>query len=963
MRPSSQAPEEEGDGRTDDTRPGEPVTPTMHAPAGTPTREAGPQIPDSADHPPQTVRVPVVYPPPTACAPFHTPAPVGDRKLSRSVFTDTNADESGVGLRVGDTFLGFKLVEELGQGAFARVFLAHQQSLAGRPVALKVTLRPTREAERLARLQHTNVVPVYSVHNAPPVQVICMPYLGRRTIADVIRVFRVDHPSRDVGRRTSGTRAARTTDIVDSGSATKPAALPASTQRADFPAPGGPSFIGDPAAVLPILAQLAAGLAHAHERGILHLDLKPANVLLPDASEPMLLDFNLSFDTTTADRELVGGTVPYMATEQLLDLKTRGRGNVDARTDLYSLGVMAFEMLAGTVPFPASSKNLIDMDGLIAVRRKGPPSLRELNPAVTPAVEAIVHKLLAPEPQDRYQSAGELKTDIERHLNNLPLAIAREPSVRERVSKWRRRNPGVAGRLLAASVFGAALGLGVVMYQKQDAAATSDAVARARTTRAALDAVRLDLVVHGDAAARARGIARAEELLSSYGLPGQADWAKRTEIARLGEQDRAALGSDLGELLLLLAQAKWREGEPKGDPAREEAARAAFKLNRAALACIPTGTVPQLLDRQAKDLAFAVGEEVEPVADAERKPNGRDLFLDAAAAISEFKYSEALPLLDRLVAEQPTHASAQFCLAYCKESLGHHDSALERYSVAQSMMPKDARPAFHRGLIYSSRNKQQQAEAEYSAAIELEPDYMMAIKHRGFARLWQEKWKDAEADLTRALALGAAPIQIHTYRYQARQKLNDTTGAAADRAAADALAPQQEQDFIARGNARLKAKDYRAALEDFQAAARLNPRSITALNNQIHILVDKTGDPDAGLVVATRLTELYPKYAYGRMTRALILARLARRTDAIAEAEQALKLSKDPAFAFRAARVYALTSLVDKEDQARAIALLEQAVKERFDKIIEINTESDLDPIRANPRFQKLADAIASLYQ
>ena len=85
-----------------------------------------------------------------------------------------------------------------------------------------------------------------------------------------------------------------------------------------------------------------------------------------------------------------------MATEQLIDLRTRGRGQVDARTDLYSLGVMAFEMLTGNVPFPASSKDLIDMDGLIALRRMGPPSIRELNPSVTPAVEAIIHKLLAP---------------------------------------------------------------------------------------------------------------------------------------------------------------------------------------------------------------------------------------------------------------------------------------------------------------------------------------------------------------------------------------------------------------------------------------------------------------------------------------------------------------------------------------------------------------------------------------
>ena len=122
-----------------------PVIPTMHAPAVTPTREAGP---DAAEMGPLTVRVPVTYPPQTAQALIQTPPPTSERKLSRAVISGQAAEECGVGLRVGDNFLGFQLTEELGQGAFARVFLARQESLAGRPVALKVTLRPTREAER-----------------------------------------------------------------------------------------------------------------------------------------------------------------------------------------------------------------------------------------------------------------------------------------------------------------------------------------------------------------------------------------------------------------------------------------------------------------------------------------------------------------------------------------------------------------------------------------------------------------------------------------------------------------------------------------------------------------------------------------------------------------------------------------------------------------------------------------------
>src|SRR5262249_47606327 len=156
------------------------------------------------------------------------------------------------------------------------------------------------------------------------------------------------------------------------------------------------------------VSALASGLAHAHARGILHLDIKPANVLLADTGEPMLLDFNLSHDTATPDRDIVGGTVQYMAPEQLADVRTHGRGGGAGRTTLSSLGVLAYEMLPGAAPFPASSQRVNDFDALMSARRRPLPPASTRNPAVTPAVDAILRKLLAPNPDDRYQSADEL---------------------------------------------------------------------------------------------------------------------------------------------------------------------------------------------------------------------------------------------------------------------------------------------------------------------------------------------------------------------------------------------------------------------------------------------------------------------------------------------------------------------------------------------------------------------------
>src|SRR5438270_420119 len=117
------------------------------------------------------------------------------------------------------------------------------------------------------------------------------------------------------------------------GPGPRPSASPAGGDpgpaRVVAPDPQAAPLIGDVPAALRVLAKLADGLAHAHSRGVLHLDLKPANVLLADSGEPMLLDFNLAFDAREPKREMVGGTVPYMAPEQLIDFRSRGKGHID----------------------------------------------------------------------------------------------------------------------------------------------------------------------------------------------------------------------------------------------------------------------------------------------------------------------------------------------------------------------------------------------------------------------------------------------------------------------------------------------------------------------------------------------------------------------------------------------------------------------------------------------------------
>ena len=914
---------------------------------------------------PPTVRLCTPEPHPLPHTPALTPPPSGDLKFNRrpAAAVESELNEPGVMPRPGDTFLGFRLVEELGRGAFARVFLAEQAILAGRQVAIKVTQRPTREAERLARLQHTNIVPVYSVHALPPVQVICMPFLGRHTIADLLRATQRASQSRPAAtRRTGGTRQGGSTTIAGSGPSPElPNTLSGEPRpgRATEPDPAAAQVFGEVGRVLRLLQGVADGLAHAHDHGILHLDLKPANILLADSGEPMLLDFNLSVDTTRADRDMVGGTITYMAPEQLLDLRSRGHGAVDARTDLYALGVVAFEMFTGSPPFAASAAAMSNFDAMMALRRSGPPSIRDRNPAVTPAVEAMVRKLLAPDPRDRYQSAKEFRTDLERHRADQPLLFVREPSVRERLGKWRRRNPRLLGRFLLAGAIGLAGTLGGTARYQAIARAEAEAVTKARETHARLAALRLDLIAIDDAGSRPRGIERATEWLAGYGLPDDADWRSTAAFARLPEADRAKVAAELGELLLLTAHARWQDAQTRPEPERTAAAAEILAFTRAARGCFAPDRLPPLLVRQTTELCQVAGEEV-PALESAGPTTARDHFLDAVSEMTAGRYSRAIPALDRAIGLQPDHAAAQFGLAFCRQQTGQYARAIERYEAARVLLPDDPRPFLQQGVIYGLQVRPAAAEREFTRAIEIDPDCAEAYRNRALARFRLRKHREAAADLTAALERGSRPLLIYPLRAHLRDELGEREGAEADRRAAQTHKPEWERDFLVRGLMRMKA-DPKAALADFRAAAERNPASLPALRNQVHVLCEYLNDPTAALAVADRTVALFPESAPARAGRAILLARLGKREEAHKEAERIQLLTEDAHVTYKLACVYALTSATNPEDREKSLALLRQAYLDGYREAATMAADPDLRSLRPLAEFADLIKAMKVL--
>jgi serine/threonine protein kinase/Tfp pilus assembly protein PilF len=344
----------------------------------------------------------------------------------------------------GEDFLGFTLLEELGRGAFARVFLAAEPALGNRKVAVKVSLQGTSEAETLGRINHPNIVPVHSVQQdkTSGLTVVCMPYLGSATLCDVLDM--VFATKKVPGRAKVILDAAREAGADDA---------PVAGRRTPAAVYAQGTFIDG---VVQIGAELADALACIHSLGICHRDLKPSNVLMSPDGRPMLLDFNLSFDEKIADSRL-GGTLPYMSPEQLLatDLESgAGPSLIDARSDIFSLGLMLYELLTGAhpygpVPLKLSSRNL--RQHLLERHRARPRPIRDLNPQVDKKLARIIERCMAYNPNDRPQSPALLAAALRQCLSPF-----------RRLRRWVALHPRMVAAMVLVTLTASAAGGGTL---------------------------------------------------------------------------------------------------------------------------------------------------------------------------------------------------------------------------------------------------------------------------------------------------------------------------------------------------------------------------------------------------------------------------------------------------------------------------------------------------------------------
>ncbi len=852
----------------------------------------------------------------------------------------------------GQTIAGFHLVEELGRGGFARVFLAKERQLADRLVALKVARAGSREPQTLARLQHTHIVPVHSyrIDPATGLHLLCMPFFGRVTLAHVLG-------DPQVKEARSGAQIVEALDRLDPEGMASASARPVGRESLkDRPFARAIAWWG---------ARLAEALQHAHDRGVLHRDVKPSNVLVTADGMPMLLDFNLAHEPLMDEdsQEIpaaLGGTVAYMSPEHLEALADGRSDGVDGRSDVYALGVVLFEAM-GERPFgpPPQARSVREALLRAAEERRGAqPDLREVFPEVPAALATVVGKCLAADPRDRYSTASELAADLQAVADDFPLIHAREPFKVRILSKVRRHSRamiataavlvaiGVSafatlgayhaaereleqvsgfiekavqaeqlGRYdLAAQGFETAANLGLASSSREVRDVGHRAGTRGRINRRAATTVdaadkffqqaeSLRWALLGFHDEPEKSVPALDEVLKPFGVYDAPDWADRADLDILGERRRRQLESEVHELLFLGALATaatdrpedWKTSQTICDWARQIRESLEKSGDRDAVRTLPPGPW--------KALALYGKARIQGSPPPRLSP---PLPASIASPWECYQWGRLVLLEDR---PDPRRAAnwliraaqrdngrfwLEFDAAYQADRAGRPETALEHYNAAVELRPDSARALENRARLERKKGAWERAREDLERALARSPSLVDARLELGLVHQALGDKPAARACFDAVIkAPNAGPLRRAAMLNLAMTDFEMGNEAAA-RSLVDQMIAADPEDQSARlGRAQISLRQGRLseAESDLDAALIRHPdeAEILALRTLVSL---GQGRPAEALASAEKASRIAPSLQLDRL---VIRSRLATRSESVPPLEDPAEVRLLPA--------------------------------------------------------------------